>query len=431
MKLRFIDSFRFMPSSIDKLSSNLKKEQFRETSKFFPNHLLDLVIRKVVYPYDYVDSWEKCEMNKLPPKEELYNILNECGIMDKDYEHAQNVWKTFKIRNMGAYSDLYVKTDVLILSDIFENFRRVCMKTYKLDPAWYYTAPGLSWDAMLKITKVELKILFDYDMISMIEKGIRGGISQCCNRYGKANNKYMKDYVKNKESNYLMYLDANNLYGWAMSQYLPYDGFKWSDTNIDVTQIPDNSKTGYILEVDLEYPKELHDFHSDLPLASENRIPDGSKQSKLLTTLYDKKKYVLHYRNLKQYLKMGMKLEKIHRVLKLDQSDWLKKYIDLNTEMRTKATDDFEKDFFKLMNNSVFGKTMENIRNRVNIKLCCEAKKVEKLIAKPNFKHRTIFAENLCAIHMYKKKICFDKPIYVGMSILDLSKHLMYDFHYI
>ncbi|XP_067126115.1 uncharacterized protein [Centruroides vittatus] len=407
MKLTFIDSFRFMASSIDKLSSNLKKEQFRETSKFFPNHLLDLVIRKGVFPYDYMDSWEKCEMDKLPPKQEFYSILNECGITNKDYEHAQNVWKAFKIRNMGEYSDLYVKTDVLILSDIFENFRDVCIKTYKLDPAWYYTAPGLSWDAMLKTTKVKLGLIFDYDMILMIEKGIRGGISQCCNRYRKANNKYMKDYDKNKESNYLMYLDANNLYGWAMSQYLPYGGFRWSDTNIDVTQIQDDSKSGYILEVDLEYPKELHDYHSDLPLAPENRIPDGSKQSKLLTTLYDKKK-----------------------VLEFEQSDWLKKYIDLNTEMRTKATNDFEKDFFKLMNNSVFGKTMENIRNRVDIRLCCKAKQVEKLIAKPNFKHRTIFTENLCAIHMYKINIVFNKPIYVGMSILDLSKHLMYDFHY-
>ncbi|XP_023227950.1 uncharacterized protein LOC111628406, partial [Centruroides sculpturatus] len=170
-----------------------------------------------------------------------------------------------------------------------------------------------------------------------------------------------------------------------------------------LTKIPDDNEKGYILEVDLEYPKESHDYHSDLPLAPENKIPDGSKQTKLLTTLYDKNKYVLHYRNLKQYLKMGMKLKKIHRVLEFKQSDWLKKYIDLNTEMQTKATNDFEKDFYKLMNNSVFGKTMENIRSRVDIRLCCEAKKVEKLIAKPNFKHLIIFTENLCAIHMYKK----------------------------
>ncbi|XP_054713577.1 uncharacterized protein LOC129223038 [Uloborus diversus] len=209
---------------------DIDKEQYRETAKYIPKHLLNLVIRKGVYPYDYMDTWEKCNETQLPSKEEFYSKLNE---------------------------NLYVKTDVLILTDIIENFRDVCLKTYKLDPCWYYTAPGLAWDAMLKITEVNLDLLTDYDMILMLEKGTRGGISQCCNRYAKANNKYMKDYNKDKESNYLMYLDANNLYGWAMSQYLPYGDFKWSQINIDVTQIPDDSDTGYILEVGFEIFKEI------------------------------------------------------------------------------------------------------------------------------------------------------------------------------
>ncbi|XP_035210409.1 uncharacterized protein LOC118184792 [Stegodyphus dumicola] len=400
IKLRFLDSFKFMASSIDSLAKNVK--EFRETAKFFPKDKLDLVTRKGVYPYDYMDSWDKCDETRLPNKKEFYNKMTESDISHEDYAHAKTVWKTFNIKNLGEYSDLYVKTDVLILADIMEHFRDVCIRTYKLDPAWYFTAPGLSWDAMLKTTGKELELLTDYNMILMLEKGTRGGISQCCNRYGKANNKYMKDYDRSKESNYLIYLDANNLYGWAMSQFLPYGGFKWGDTDIDVTAIPDDSDVGYILECDLEYPEYLHDLHSDLPLGAENRVPDGSKHTKLLTTLYDKDHYVVHYRGLKQFLQMGLKLKKVHRVLEYKQAPWLKTYIDLNTEMRTKATNDFEKDFYKLMNNSVFGKTMENIRKRLDIKLCCDAEKAEKLIAKPNFKGRTIFEENLAAIHMHK-----------------------------
>jgi len=257
---------------------------------------------------------------------------------------------------------------------------------------------------MLKMTKQWLELLNDYNMILMIENGIRGGISQCSNRYAVANNKYMKEnYDKTKESTFLEYLDANNLYGWAMSKYLPYGGFKWGDTNIDVLNIPDDSHKGYILEVGLSYPKELHDLHSDLPVAPENRI-GNEKLPKLLTTLYDKKKYVVHYTTLKLYLKLGLKIEKIHRVLEFNQSDSLKVYIDFNTTLRTKATNNFEKDFFKLMNNSVFGKTMENIRYHVDIKLCSDGEKTEKVIAKPTFERATIFTENLVPIHMKKPK---------------------------
>ncbi|GBN50940.1 hypothetical protein AVEN_114505-1 [Araneus ventricosus] len=426
------EDFKKYPPKIRALKYNkYLKSVFKETAKHFPEDKLDLITRKGVYPYDYMDCEEKYEETELPPIKDFYNRLNDSNIKDDDYKHAQNVWKSFNIKNLREYSELYVKTDVLILADIFEKFRDVCLKTYKLDPAWYFTAPGLSWDAMLKKTQIKLDLIHDIDMVLMIEKGIRGGISQCCNRYAKANNKYMKEYDKNKESNYLMYLDANNLYGWTMSQYLPHGGFKWIYPNIgNILKCPDDSKKGYILEVDLEYPKELHDYHTDLPLAPEKKIPDGSKQEKLLTTLYDKTNYVVHYKILKQYLEMGLKLKKVHRILEFEQSDWLKKYIDLNTEMRKKATNEFEKDFYKLMNNSVFGKAIENVRKRIDIKFCTSYKQAKRYIAKPNFKGRTIFSENLVAIHMNKTEIKLDKPIYVGMSILDLSKHLMCDFHY-
>ena len=215
-----------------------------------------------------------------------------------------------------------------------------------------------------------------------------------------------------------------------MSEKMPYKDFKW----VDVENAPpleemllDNA-VGYILEVDLEYPSELHDLHNDYPLAPESMKINGV--NKLTPNLNNKTKYVLHHRNLGLYLSLGMKLTKIHRIIEFKQSKWLAPYIALNTNLRTKANNNFEKDFFKLMNNSVFGKTMENIRNRKNIQLVTSKKSALKLIAKPNFKHRTIFTENLIAIHMGKTRLIFDKPVYVGMCILDVSKTLMYDFHY-
>ncbi|GFU36917.1 uncharacterized protein NPIL_174171 [Nephila pilipes] len=286
---------------------------------------------------------------------------------------------------------------------------------------------------MLLKTKVAIELFTDYDMLLFIENGVRGGISQCCNRYAIANNKYMSNFNPDDEIKYLMYLDANNLYGYAMSKYLPLKDFVWSDNNLttqDILNLSDESDVGYILEVDLDYPPDLHDKHSDFPLAPENKPPPNCKEPRLLTTLEPKTKYVLHYSNLKLYLKLGLILKKIHRVLKFFQSPWLKNYIDYNTKLRTKAVNDFQKDFYKLMNNSIFGKTMENVRRRVDIRLCSTEEQARKLIAKSNFNRRTIFSENLMAVHLKKTNIKFFKPIHVGMTILDLSKVLMYSFHY-
>ena len=333
---------------------------------------------------------------------------------------------------MGEYHDLYLKTDVVLLADVFENFRDVCLKNYKLDPAWYYTSPDLSWDALQKITEIELDLLSDINMILFVEAAIRGGVSMISNRYGKANNKYMENYNPDEESKFITYLDANNLYGWSMSQKLPYKNFHWLDetklVDFNPTQLDTEDDTGYILQVDFEYPKELHDADNDYPLAPEPLLLN--KIYKLTPNLYNKTKYILHLKNLQLYLSLGLKLTKIHKVLAFDKKDWMRPYIALNTDLRTASKNDFEKDFFKLMNNSVFGKTMENIRNRVDIRLVNEESQAKKLVSKPTFERRTIFCKDLAAVHMKQTKIKFDKPIYVGFCILDVSKTLMYDFHY-
>ena len=422
--LTFIDSFQFMSSSLDKLVSNLPKESLKYTSKRFQGMKLNLMAKKGVYPYDYMDSFDKFN-EQLPTKEDFFSILNNEHITDEDYNHALKVWKTFSLKNMGEYHDLYLTSDILLLADVFENFRKTCLEYYKLDPCHYFTSPGLAWDAMLKMTKIKLELMTDVDMYLFIEKGLRGGISYIANRYGKANNKYMKEYDEKAPSKYIMYLDANNLYGWAMSKYLPTGGFDWLTEQqiegLNLTKFKEDCKRGLILEVDLEYPKELHDLHNDYPLAAEKikvtkdmlseysrKIAEKFKIStglvhKLIPTLRKKEKYVLHYRNLQLYLDLGLKLTKIHRVLIFNQSPWLKQYIDFNTQKRTNAKNPFEKDFFKLMNNSVFGKTMENIRKRVNVKLVTDEKKLLKWASKPTFVSSKIFNENLVAIHKIKK----------------------------
>ncbi|KAK3735533.1 hypothetical protein QZH41_005010 [Actinostola sp. cb2023] len=455
--LVFIDSLQFMDASLERLVANLSKDgddQFTILKKYVESDKLNLLLRKGVYPYEYMNSFNKFQETQLPPKGAFYSSLKDSSITEDDYEHAQKVYREFRCQNLGEYHDLYLKSDVLLLADVFENFRTICLEYYQLDPGHFYTSPGLSWSACLKMTGVELELLTDPDMYLFIEEGLRGGISMITHRHAKANNPYVDGYDPEQHNNYLMYLDANNLYGWAMSQALPVNNFGWlteqeaTELQQDLMTLPDDGTEGYILEVDLSYPEELHDLHNDYPLAPERQkvtqdmlspycqqlneeLNLGSAPvAKLVPNLNDKQHYILHYRNLKQYLSLGMKLTKVHRVLGFDQSPWLKSYIDFNTEKRKHATNDFEKDFFKLMNNSVFGKTMENLRKRVSVKLLNTPKQLKKLTANPLFDYFRIFDENLVGVNMKKPSLYLNRPIYVGFCILDLSKTLMYDFHY-
>ena len=282
---------------------------------------------------------------------------------------------------------------MVLLANVYEAFRDTCLKHYKLDPAHFYTSPGLAWKASLKCTGMKLELLTDPDMLLMFEQEIRGGITQAVRKYPSANNKYMGDRFDPKsESSYLQYLDTNNLYGWAMSQPLPTGGFKWVDVNPnEISELATRTYKGYVLEVDVSYPKDLHDSHNDLPFMCEKMEINGVE--KLIPNLMDKKNYVIHIQALNQALQHGLRLDRIHRAIEFNQLPWLKTYIDFNTQLRTAAKNDFEKDFFKLMNNSVFGKTMENIRKHRNIGLVTTEEKYLRTVMKPNFKSGVLFGE--------------------------------------
>ena len=370
-----------------------------------------------------MDNWERFDKTSLPNKESFYSNLNMENIDDIDYRHGNNAFKRFKLKKLGEYHDLYVQSDTLLLANVFENFRNTCIKVYELDPAHFLSLPGLAWQACLRKTNIKLELLTDYDMLLMVEEGIRGGICHSIHRHARANNKYMKNYDENKKSSYIQYLDANNLYGWPMSQKLPVNGFKWVNNEINeefIKNYDENSDKGYILEVDIKYPRKLHDLHSDLPFLPKRMKIDQCK--KLVCNLRNKKKYVVHIKSLKQALNHGLRLKKVHRIIEFNQEAWLKPYIDMNTELRKLSKNDSEKDFFKLMNNAVFGKTMENIRKHRDIKFVTTDKKRSKLVSEPNYHTINYISEGLSIIEMNKTKVKMNKPIYLGLSILEISK---------
>ncbi|KYM98774.1 hypothetical protein ALC62_10502, partial [Cyphomyrmex costatus] len=284
------------PFEMEHILSFLDKSKLKIMRSIFFNLNAEefyFLTRKGVFPYEYVNNYDKLDETSLPPREAFYSSLTDEDVSVDNYQHAIEVWQRFRINTLGEYSDLYLKTDVLLLADVFENFRDTCMEAYKLDPAYYYTLPGYTWDAMLKCTGVRFELLTDIDMVLFVERGVRAGLSQCSHRYACANNAYLSSYDPSQPSTYLMYFDVNNLYGWAMMEPLPYGQFQWIDNvdNFDVMSVSTESDVGYILKVDLACPQSLHDSHADLPFCpTRERPPGGKRYDKLLATLRNKER---------------------------------------------------------------------------------------------------------------------------------------------
>ena len=259
-KLCFIDSFQFLNSSLDNLVKNLNKDYFKYLSQEFDNRGLNLVGKERFYPYEHMIDFEKCK-GELSSKEKFYSLLSDRKINDKGYEHVINIWGNFEMKTIKDYHNLYVKCDVLLFADVFEKFKNNSLGNYGLCPSHYLSTPVLRWHPMLDLIK---------DPIIFFEQGTRGRTFYISNRYSKANNKYLKPYDPKQESNHIIYLDSNNLYGYPISKFLPASGFKWIDANVfDFNKSTSNSSKGCVLEDGLGFPKELHELRNDYPLAPD------------------------------------------------------------------------------------------------------------------------------------------------------------------
>ena len=329
----------------------------------------------------------------------------------------------------------------------------ICLQQYNIDPCYYFSAPHFTFDAFLRHSSLTLELLSDINQYLFIIKGIRGGMSMVSKRHAVANNKYVEGYNSSKSSSFILYLDANNLCGRAMQEYLPWKNFEWMSPhqlNYDfIKRLEPEGEVGCIIQCSLEYPVALHDYHSDYPLAPiKKSIPYGmlspvarmicdkhklkrtTNVEKLLATVEDKDFYILHYRNLQLYVSLGLRVKKIHAGIIFKQGPIMKSYIDFNSEKRAQATNKFDTDFYKLLSNSLYGKTIENPEKRSKVKLCSESSTYENYVGKPNFKNAKRINSKLVGVEMKYSSIKINKPFYIGMSILDLSKWHMYNFHY-
>lgn len=450
----FLDSCQFLSASLSNLVETLKKngiENFKYLKRHYTNpEEFAMLVRKGVFPYEYLSDLSKFEEEQLPPIEAFYDRLNDETVSSDSYEHAKNVWRKFKCRKFQDYHDLYLLTDVLLLADIFENFREFSLFHYHLDPAHFTTMASLSWAAALKMTKVKLELLSDIDQLLFFERGLRGGVATISNRYAKANNPYMgHKFNPSEPTSYLHFVDANSLYGSVMTEKLPVSNFKWiSDVdNFDIMAIDPEGPKGYVLSVDLKYPQHLHDEHNDYPLAAEKLTPTyemlsdhqrylkekrhiNATSKKLIPNLYDKKEYITHIKNLQYYIQKGLIVEKVHKILEFQQEAWLRPYIEFNIKQRQDATTAVEKNNFKLMINTIYGKTCENSRSYKDLRIVENGMRANTLVSKPNYAGFQKINEDLVAVRMRKVNINWRTPTYSGMVILELSKLVMYKFHY-
>ena len=370
--VHFKDSYQFLSESLAVLVQNLMDkgpDHFVYVNKFIKDdEQRELLKQKGIFPYNYMKDVRVLRKKHLLKKEEFFNDLTCQHITKDEYDFAQKVWDRFSCKTFQDYMEIYLLEDCLLLCDVFENFRSNCLQQYNIDPCYYFSAPHFTFDAFLRHSSLTLELLSDINQYLFIIKGIRGGMSMVSKRHAVTNNKYVEGYNSSKSSSFILYLDANNLYGRAMQEYLPWKNFEWMSPhqlNYDfIKRLEPEGEVGCIIQCSLEYPVALHDYHSDYPLAPiKKSIPYGmlspvarmicdkhklkrtTNVEKLLATVEDKDFYILHYRNLQLYVSLGLRVKKIHAGIIFKQEPIMKSYVDFNSEKRAQATNKFDTDF--------------------------------------------------------------------------------------
>lgn len=452
-KLVFKDTFKFLTMSLESLVEIQDKNNLKFTKAFYDDKF-EIAMRKGVYPYEWVDNMKKFECKGLPNYENFYSSLRNGNVDQNDYEYAKKSYELLKCKNFGDYHDHYLRLDVLLLCDVFENFRKKCKEDLKVDPCNYVSIASVAYDAFLlnmKKNNKDVKTVENNDVKEFYERHKLGAICQVMGKkHVKANNKYMgSEYDAKKESNFILYIDANNLYGWAMSQKLPNKILgKENITMNQIRNLKDEGDYGYTVCCDLSFPKEFHDkFNGYVPapvrraidkneisnyqreILKTNDVKNKDKSLKVILDLNEKKEYIVDFRLLKLYEKMGVIVDKIHYGYKYEMDYVIKDYIEMNTKKRAESKNEFDKAYYKLLNNIIYGKMLQDVMGQNDTCLTKDDRKAQKMIGYNTFKDLS-YQNGFYTIQMEKEKVVYNKATYLGTTILDLSKYLMYDFHY-
>jgi len=464
-KIKFIDSCRFLNNSLANLTDILAMEgdsMFKVTNKIFSswpgNPQLNLLYQKLSFPYSSFKCVKDFEKTTFPTEFEYFNELTQSEISSEDYKRAKKVWDSFKINNYGQLMEFYNLLDVCLLTDIWINFERLFVNKFKLWASHYFSISMLSMDCALRFLKFVFKLMMDIEKHLFMERGSRGGYAGSGGiRYAKANNPYMQENFDPDEIwSFIMNFDYNMLYCTGFTEPVPVEildflseSLKSNFTKDHIMSLAEDSEFGFYLEVDLSYPEEMHNYFNCFPPAPVRRsvkihelserqrklrkklnIKSNMKIEKLIADLHPNKNYVLHYRSLQRYLQVGLKLDKVHKILKFRQQRVFARFMEFCAEMRKNSSNKFHSDMWKLVGNSIFGKSLESVRDRVRINIVTKPKVAKLLLKKPTLKDVIVLTDTISLFVMRKTNVVLNKPIYLGISVLDFSKSHMVDFYY-